>query len=91
MKLYPFSCQRHAHDIEFMHNSLKNMLADIDSGEMNTTANEYSILLDRIDGVRMLLNDIYQYAPKTAWLTGPQIDLAKKIMIWASEERVKRG
>lgn len=91
MKLYPFSCQRHLHDIEFLRNRLYNIITDIESGEMSVSAHEYSVLCDRFEGVSALRLTLYDYAPATAWLTGPQIDLAKRIAIWASEERVRRG
>ena len=96
-KRYPFSAAKHAHDIELYHNRLWNTARDMESGEIPMDKARYERITAMLDGDLREL----QYALSGAccrpvvYLTGKQISLAKKIVIWASETRaatcIERG
>ena len=98
VKLYPFSTQKHAHDIELYRNRLYNTMAAMESGEIPMDEKRY----DRIEAMYYgELEDLYNAVcfssrdGRISYLTGPQIALAKKIVLWASETRahscIERG
>lgn len=74
MKKYPFSFQKHHHDIVLYRNFLFNQ------PECGNTLAE----LNRVDD---LLSHMW---PPVAWLTGPQLSHARKIVFWADEYRAGR-
>jgi hypothetical protein len=45
-KLYPFSLQKHAHDIEFRKNRVFNIKCDMESGTVPMDNQKYSSLCD---------------------------------------------
>ena len=89
-KTYPFS-MKHAHDIEFYHNRLFNIMRDMESGEIPMDSERYDRISDMYDGpLEDLMNAIMSSRnPYVVQLTGKQIGLAKKIVIWASETRAQ--
>lgn len=86
-KTYYFSCTKHAHDIEFYRNRLKNIMYAMESGEMPMDAERYDRIHDFYYGPLEDLSDAIYGSGPVAKLTGKQIGLAKKIVVWASEER----
>lgn len=91
-KTYPFSVQKHAHDIEFYANRLFNTMRGMESGEIPMDSKRYDRICDMYDGPLMELRDAVRFNTRdgiVAYLTGPQIALAKKIVIWASETRAQ--
>lgn len=88
-KLYPFSVQKHAHDIEFYHNRLFNTMCDMDSGEIPMDKARYDRIYDMYYGELMELYEavLSSRDGRIAYLTGKQIALAKRIVFWASEQR----
>lgn len=89
-KTYPFSVRKHAHDIEFYCNRLFNTMRDMESGEIPMDTKRYDRICDMYDGPLMELRDAIFFNSHdgiVAYLTGPQIALAKKIVMWASETR----
>ena len=88
-KLYPFSVQKHAHDIELYRNRLFNTMHDMESGEIPMDAARYDRIYDFYYGQ---LEELYNMMWATrdgriVYLTGEQISLAKRIVFWASEQR----
>ena len=89
-KLYPFSLQKHGHDIEFYHNRLFNTKCAMESGEIPMDAKRYDAIVDMLDGDLRELREEGLYNSRDGricWLTGKQLNLAKRITFWASEER----
>lgn len=89
-KLYPFSIQKHAHDIEFYRNRLLNTRHDLECGEIPFDQRRYDRICDMLDGDLEELYNAICYNTRDgviAWLTGKQYGLAQKIMYWASEQR----
>ena len=90
MKTYYFSTAKHAHDIEFYRNRLKNTLSAMENGEIPMDCDRYDRIYDFLNGE---LEDLYNAVcfgtndGITCQLTGRQISLAKKIVFWASEQR----
>lgn len=89
MKTYYFSVQKHAHDIEFYRNRLKNTLGDMENGTIPMDSARYDRIWNLLNGE---LEDLYMMMfesrdGKTVQLTGKQLTLAKKIVAWASEQR----
>ena len=79
MKRYPFSAQKHAHDIELAYNTLRARIGGEnddprDWAMFNKVRGLYLAVIDSCDG-------------KTAWLTGKQYGDAKEIIAWAAERR----
>ena len=87
-KTYPFSLPKHAHDIEFFRNRLYCTMCDMESGEIPMDAARYNRIHDMYYGpLEDLMHAIYGSRSPIAQLTGPQIGLAKQIVVWASETR----
>lgn len=89
MKTYPFSVQKHAHDVEYYHNHLFNVMADMESGEIPMDNSRYDKIHDLYYGDLMELYEAMFNSRdgRVVYLTGKQIGLAKKITVWASERR----
>ena len=88
-KLYYFSKTKHAHDIEFYHNRLWLTARAMEDGEIPMDKDRYNRINDMLYGE---LNELRQAVSYTgdayvALLTGKQIALAKKLVVWASETR----
>ena len=87
-KRYPFSAEKHAHDIEFYYNRISNIMYDMESGEIPMDMERYNKLNDMKYGpLQELMNELYGACGRVVYLTGKQIGLAKKIVIWASNTR----
>ena len=89
-KTYPFSVQKHAHDIEFYRNRLFNTMRGMESGEISMDSKRYERICDMYEGPLEELIDAVRFNTSdgiVAYLTGSQIALAKKIVMWASETR----
>lgn len=89
MKLYPFSVQKHAHDIEFRRNRVFCQIHDEQCGETEMSEWDYQQLINLHDRLTDLLNAVLYNSRdgKVAYLTGPQIALAKETVAWASNTR----
>ena len=88
-KTYYFSVAKHAHDIEFYHNRLANIMYAMESGEIPMDKERYDKIYDmRYGPLEELMDVIYGSGP-IALLTGPQIGLARKIVDWARETRAQ--
>ena len=88
-KTYPFSVQKHAHDIEYYHNHLYCLMRDMESGEIPMDSARYDRIFEFFYGELMELYEMMFNSRdgRVVYLTGKQIGLAKKIVIWASERR----
>ena len=87
-KLYPFSVQKHAHDIEFRRNRVKNEMYDMESGETEWNSEVY----DKMEALEEALTELLLVVMdsrdgRVAWLTGKQIALTKETVAWARESR----
>lgn len=91
-KTYYFSVRKHAHDIELYRNRLFNTMKGMESGEIPMDAKRYDRIYEMYYGPLEDLSNAVFFNTRdgiTAQLTGPQIALAKKIVIWASETRAQ--
>lgn len=88
-KTYPFSVQKHAHSIELYHNHLFNTMTAMESGEIPMDSVRYDKIHDLYYGELMQLYEAMFNSRdgRVVYLTGKQIELAKKIVVWASERR----
>ena len=87
-KLYPFSVQKHAHDIEYRKNRLFCEMRDIDMGEVEADDATYNRIVDQYEAVTELLEAVLSSRDgRVAYLTGAQIGLAKQCVAWASNRR----
>lgn len=87
-KLYPFSVQKHAHDIEYLRNYTKNRIGEIESGEVEYDGKRLEWLESRLEKLDSLLDAILGTRDgRVAWLTGKQYGMAREAMLWASEMR----
>lgn len=92
-KMYHFSLVKHAHDIEFYHNRLFNTMCDMESGEIPMDKARYDKIYDMYYGELRDLQNAMMNSPdggRTCLLTGKQIYLAKRIVVWATETRVAK-
>lgn len=84
-KLYPFSVQKYAHDIEFYKNAIFCELHDaIDSATYDRLYDLHTKLIE-------LLQAIKGGNGRVAYLTGTQYGLAKDCIVWATERRANRN
>lgn len=97
-KTYPFSCQKHAHDIEYYRNHLYNKMHDMLNGEEPYDSKEFESLESFYYGPLEELYNAICFNTRdgvVSYLTGKQIALAKKIVFWAAERRanslIKQG
>lgn len=86
-KRYPFSVQKHAHDIEFRRNRVANSIDDMCYGEIEWDEDEF----DRLEKLRDALDDLMLAVMngdgRVAWLTGSLFGLAKETVEWARMTR----
>jgi hypothetical protein len=86
-KTYPFSAKKHMHDIEYYYNHCNNVISDMLNGEIPYDADRFDRISDMLD---TQLEDLYSAmfcGTPVVYLTGKQIALAKKIVVWAQEHR----
>lgn len=91
-KTYPFSKEKHAHDIEFFRNRLMNVMNEMESGEIPMNArlyNYYDALKPQVDDLLDAI--LFTGDARIARLTGKQWALAQKCVAWACEERARRN
>lgn len=87
-KKYPFSVQKHAHDIEFRKNRVFVMIREMEMGETSWDDNMYDGLCAHFDDLTELLEAVLNSRDgRVAYLTGKQIGLAKDCVAWASGVR----
>ena len=87
MKKYPFSLNRHAHDLEFRRNRAMNELYD---KQMNNTLKDgeeerFQKLIDDLAEILLTFPD----GNNVVWITGKQYGLARESVAWA--EAMRRG
>lgn len=89
VKTYPFSVQKHAHDIELYRNHLYSTMRDMEDGEIAWDDK----FVDWYEAFYYGdLQDLYEMMfssrdGRVVYLTGKQIGLAKEIVTWASNRR----
>lgn len=87
-KLYPFSATKHAHDIEYRRNRVKNELCDYFSGDLDLSDNEFNALCELEEKLtKLLLAVLNSWNGRVCYLTGEQIGLAKECVEWARSNR----
>ena len=87
-KLYPFSTAKHAHDIEYRMNRVKNELCDYFEGEIELSDAEFEKLCELEEALTDLLLSVMNSADgRVCYLTGKQIGLAKECVFWAESRR----
>ena len=87
-KKYPFSVQKHAHDIEFRKNRVWCYLREMETGDAPFDKKMYDGLQAHLEDLVELL-DVVMYGGdgRVVYLTGKQIGLAKDCVAWASGVR----
>lgn len=87
-KKYPFSVQKHAHDIEFRMNRVWIILREMEQGDIQWDEKMYDNLTAHMEELQELLDAVmYNGDGRIAYLTGKQIGLAKDCIAWASDVR----
>lgn len=86
-KKYAFSMTKHAHDLFYRYNVVKNLYEDWDP--------EYTSAEDYEESKRLydLMNDLQDLLSKgggIVWLTGKEYGLAKETVLWADAMRHER-
>lgn len=85
-KLYPFSVQKHAHDIEYRRNFVFCRMADSNTGVISEIHfNDLHKLHQDLTSLLLAVKDSRD--GKVAYLTGKQIGLAKETVAWAANAR----
>ena len=89
MKRYPFSCERHSHDIEFMYNRTRNLMYDLERSDDPADCKEYNRLQIQAHELSDLLSTVLatRDGRGIAWISGQDYKLAKEAISWAAEER----
>ena len=91
VKRYPFNYQKNAHSIEFRVDRLYCLMHDMEIGELPWNEGQY----DRMNEERQQLQRLLLTMRDTrdswsiSWLTGKEIGLAKRTVLWASETRAQ--
>lgn len=87
-KMYPFSTAKHAHDIEYRRNRVKNEICDYFEGELELSDVEFEKLCKLEEELTALLLSVMNSADgRVCYLTGKQIGLAKECVMWAESRR----
>jgi hypothetical protein len=92
LKLYPFSVQNHAHDIEFRKNRVWNEMNDMETGEVPWDDVKYEkmeALLEQLMDLHLAMFNSRD--GRIVYLNGRQIGLAKETVLWAANERGRLG
>ena len=88
MKTYKFSTRKHAHDIEFRRNRLKNEISAVENGEVKVDKQTYFKMIDLLDELTELLEAVlYNGNGIVCELTGKQYGLAVETVGWANSQR----
>lgn len=88
MKTYKFSARKHAHDIEFRRNRLKNDISAVENGEVKVDRQTYIKMLALLDELTELLEAVmYSSNGIVCELTGKQYGLAIETVCWADSQR----
>lgn len=88
MKTYKFSTRKHAHDIEFRRNRLKNDISAVENGEVKVDKQTYFKMLALLDKLTELLEAVmYNGNGIVCELTGEQYGLAVETVGWAALQR----
>ena len=88
-KRYPFSVHKHAHDIEFRRNRVKNTIDACHMGEIFYTSENLQKLYVLEEKLTDLLLAVMSGNGIVCYLTGEQIALAKESVLWANETRAE--
>ena len=87
-KMYPFSVTKHAHDIEFRRNRVKNEICDFENGNSSLNKDSFEQLINlESDLTELLLAMHDSNNGRVCYLTGKQIGLAKETVAWACNMR----
>ncbi len=85
-KRYPFNAKEHAHDIKFACNRAHNQMTEAGFArkydEAERLEKKYEKLSNLLDSILGTTDN-----RQIAWLTGPEIALAKETVVWADHER----
>lgn len=88
-KKYPFSAEKHGHDIEFVYNRLWLRRED---AAMEGDWETYEKLGPQVEKLEALTCQMFG---GVVWLTGPEIGLAKECVMlasnWRAESCIERG
>lgn len=88
MKTYKFSTRKHAHDIEFRRNRLKNEISAVENGEVKVDNQTYCKMIDLLDELTELLLSVMNNGNGIVCeLTGKQYGLAVETVCWAELQR----
>ena len=92
-KLYPFSLTKHAHDIEYRYNRLKNTRDDYFAGMIQMTIKQFDKLEADFQAVKNAYHTILNTFSNgfTVWVDGETIATLKKCVAWAEAERSNRN
>ena len=88
-KTYPFSVQKHAHDIEFRRNRVKNTIDACHRGKIVHTNEDLQKLYVLEEKLTDLLAAIMSGNGIICYLTGEQIALARDSVLWANATRAE--
>ena len=88
-KLYPFSLTKHAHDIEFRYNRLKNLECDYFAGEIELTNAEFNKMEEELELVTKAYETILNTFSdgRIVWVDGETLGILKECVLWAETER----
>lgn len=89
MKKYPFSLTKHAHDIEFRYNRLKNLESEYFAGDVCLTNEEFDKLEKELEKVTKAYEVILSTFSdgRVVWVDGKTLCILKECVLWASTER----
>jgi hypothetical protein len=87
LKLYPFNIGRHGHDLEFRKNRFRNIMHDMEHGDIPMHGEKYDIMEYLVDRINDILG--YQTRNGIAFLPGKLCGIAKESVIWATETRAE--
>lgn len=92
-KQYPFSVQKHGHDIEYFANHVYVTMREMEDGETPMNKRLYDWLVDmhenKLRDLRCAIMDTSD--GRVAWLTGQQLMLANRAVAWAGEARARKA
>lgn len=88
IKRYPFSLQKHAHDIELMKNVAYNTMHDLQMQDSDK-ANKYEQIYRELSALLTAMLDNSRDG-KVTFLTGKEIGKAKEMVFMANEYRMSK-
>ena len=90
VKFYPaYNTERHSHDIEFRYNRCRNVMSDMEMGEIKWNDDVY----DKLEKLSDVLNEIRSFDGNCYPMTYLPYELyivAKETIAWAGAERGTR-